>query len=250
MSTWVLLRGLTREARQWGNFLDVFRRAMPDDAVLTPDLPGCGVRHRDASPWSISSIVDSVRRDVVATGAPPPYRVLGLSLGGMIAVEWASRFPGEIDALVLVNTSLAPFSAFHHRLRPRNYLAIVRLALARDARTRETRTLALTSTRGDPDGTLVDGWTRIRLDAPVSHLNAVRQLVSAATYRASREKPRMPVLILTSDGDTLVSSACSRILADRWQAPIAVHPDAGHDLPLDDGAWVAEKTRAWISRRT
>jgi len=25
-----------------------------------------------------------------------------------------------------------------------------------------------------------------------------------------------------------------------------IHPEAGHDLPLDDGAWVAGQIRAWL----
>jgi len=34
-------------------------------------------------------------------------------------------------------------------------------------------------------------------------------------------------------------------IARRWSCAIALHPSAGHDLPLDDGAWVAQQVQAW-----
>jgi hypothetical protein len=34
-------------------------------------------------------------------------------------------------------------------------------------------------------------------------------------------------------------------LAGAWGAALRVHPTAGHDLPLDDGGWVAEQISTW-----
>jgi hypothetical protein len=42
--------------------------------------------------------------------------------------------------------------------------------------------------------------------------------------------------------DVLVSPQCSATLAHRWQVELRIHPDAGHDLPLDDPAWVIQQT--------
>jgi hypothetical protein len=53
------------------------------------------------------------------------------------------------------------------------------------------------------------------------------------------------MLVLSSAGDQLVDPRCS----PRWRArqvPHAAHPDAGHDLPLDDGAWVAGQVAGWL----
>jgi hypothetical protein len=46
-------------------------------------------------------------------------------------------------------------------------------------------------------------------------------------------------------GDRLVDPECSRTLARAWQADFIEHPNAGHDLPLDDGAWVAQQIERW-----
>lgn len=250
MKRWVLLRGLTREARQWGGFTKQLQEALPGAELLTPDLPGTGARVKEASPATVGAILERVRIELGKSGARPPFNVLGLSLGGMVAVEWATRYPMEVEGLVLIGTSLRPFSAFHERLMPHNYFAIAKLVLSPTARIRERRTLALTSTRGDPDGSIVEAWTRIRKDAPVSHANALRQLIAAARYTAPATPPKAPTLILVGEGDRLVSPSCSRTIAKRWKAPIGVHLTAGHDLPLDDGAWVAQRVGEWAAKRT
>jgi pimeloyl-ACP methyl ester carboxylesterase len=82
----------------------------------------------------------------------------------------------------------------------------------------------------------------------VSRVNVIRQLAAAARYQAPAGAPLMPVLLLAGAGDRLVSPRCSEALARQWSAPLAVHPTAGHDLPLDDGAWVAGQVKGWIDR--
>ena len=34
MTTWVFLRGLTRESRHWGGFVDQFQQAIPGSTVI------------------------------------------------------------------------------------------------------------------------------------------------------------------------------------------------------------------------
>jgi hypothetical protein len=47
--------------------------------------------------------------------------------------------------------------------------------------------------------------------------------------------------------DQLVNVQCSLTLAERWHCSIKLHPTAGHDLPLDDGIWVAQQVKDWIA---
>ena len=115
---WVLLRGLMREQRHWGRFPGQLARALGGDtpaAIVTPDLPGNGERHLQRSASDVGAMVEFCRRDLRARGLRPPYALLALSLGGMVAVEWASRYPHEIDRAVLINTSMRPFSRFHSK---------------------------------------------------------------------------------------------------------------------------------------
>lgn len=245
MSTWILLRGLTRESRHWGAFPDALRAACGDAAVHAIDLPGNGSLCRQASPLRVADMAESCHAQLRQLGIAPPYYVLAMSLGAMVAVEWARRYPEEIAGCVLINTSLRPFSPFHHRLRPRNYPLLARLLLGTDAAYRESVILRLTSNRPD-DPARIDEWTAYARQNPVSPANALRQLAAGARYKAPIGKPPSPMLVLVSRNDRLVNPRCSHRLAECWGASFAEHPTAGHDLPLDDGPWVVDQVRCWL----
>lgn len=236
---WILLRGLAREARHWGDFAARLGAAFPGARIRTPDLPGNGVRCAQRTPSSISAIVDAVRQE----GGPPAY-LLGISLGAMACVDWAARFPGDVAGCVLINPSMRPFSAFHQRLRPANYGRLASLLLEGDPARREAGILALTS--ASASGTLARTWAGYAAERPVARRNVLCQLLAAARFRAPDRAPPVPVLVLASAADRLVDPQCSRSLAARWGVPIAEHPLAGHDLPLDAAPWVIEQTKRWL----
>ena len=247
MSTWVFLRGWAREARHWGDFPAQFRAALPGAEIVELDPPGGGRFYAQRSLLTVESMVEHAREWLRSRSTPAPYRLLGLSLGGMVSLDWAARHPEELAACVVLNTSLRPFSAFYERIRPRNYATLLRVLLERDARARETAIYGLTSS-GELKADIVSAWTRYAEEQPMSRGNALRQLVAAARYRAPADPPKVPVLVLAAAGDRLVDPRCSENLARAWNAPIAVHPSAGHDLALDDGPWVAAQVKRWLSR--
>jgi pimeloyl-ACP methyl ester carboxylesterase len=248
MTTWVFLRGLTREARHWGDFPAQFRAAfageLAADDILMPDLPGNGRRFSELSPSRIDAMVDSCRRELRALGKPPPYHLLALSLGGMAAVAWATRYPAECHAAVLLSTSLRPYSPFYQRLRPAAWPIVLRL-LAAGPEARERLVLQLTSARAAELAAVLPNWRAWLHECPVSRGNALRQLFAAARFSAP-EKPAVPLLLLAGAGDRMVDPRCSQRLAEAWNAAFSLHPTAGHDLPLDAGDWVAREVKAWL----
>lgn len=242
--TWILLRGLMRETRHWGKFPGELVASLPGATIITLDLPGNGQAHTLPSPLRVEDMAQYCRHQLLARGLAPPYHVLALSLGAMVAVAWSVRHPEELAAAVLINTSLRPFHPFYRRLRPHNYFDIVKLACSRTSAQQERLIWRLTSNQPVHPAILQD-WAGWRRQCPVSRRNALRQLGAALRYRAPPTWPAVPLLILASSHDRLVDARCSQQLARHWQAPLALHPSAGHDLPLDDGPWVAEQVRAW-----
>jgi pimeloyl-ACP methyl ester carboxylesterase len=248
MTTWILLRGLMRDSRHWGGFVDEFQHAMPHSRVLALDLPGNGALHRQASPGSVPAMVAHCRAQLLACGIQPPYALLAMSLGAMVAVAWSAAHPHEVSRQVLINTSLRPFSPFYQRLRPANYRQLLRLALlSASAESWERAILNLTSNHAcaTPEAILPQ-WLAWRQTNPVSRVNALRQLVAAARYQAALAPPLVPTLLLASEQDRLVSVACSKALARHWHCALRLHPSAGHDLPLDDPTWVAAQVRSLL----
>lgn len=242
MTTWIFLRGLTREARHWGDFPQRFQAALPEAVILTPDLPGNGSRYRETSPWRIETSMEAVRADLARQGHRPPYRLLALSLGGMVALAWATRHPQEIEAAVLLSTSLRPHNPLLHRLRPAAWPVLLQLLTA-PLETRERAILELTSQRPREMAGLVPDWVDWARQCPVTRRNALRQLLAAARFRL-RQKPSVPLLLLAGVEDRMVSPQCTRALAATWNLAPILHPTAGHDLTLDAPEWVVDQVLA------
>jgi pimeloyl-ACP methyl ester carboxylesterase len=248
MTTWVLLRGLTREAAHWGGFPALLAQAMPSSHIVAIDLPGAGSLWREPCPPQVEAMVESCRRQLHEKALRPPYALLGLSLGGMVAAAWASAWLGELSACVLINTSMRPFSPAHHRLRPSRLPTLLRLLATRDAQFAEQTVLQLTSNLPQQHAGVVESWTAIRQLRPVSAANALRQLLAAVRYRHPGPWPSLPLLVVSSARDALVDASCSRQLALRWSVAQISHPQAGHDLPLDAGPWLAAQIADWSGR--
>lgn len=244
MATWVFLRGLTRESAHWGGFVDQFVHALPGQTIVPLDFAGNGVFHTQPSRTRVQDMVSDCRDQLRAQGLQPPYHLLAMSLGAMVAVAWAQAHPDEVAVQVLINTSLRPYSAATQRLRPANYGQLIWLLLAGTPLDWERAILRMTSNRRDPS--VLPHWLALRREHPVSRLNAVRQLYAASRFVAARAVPETPTLLLASQFDHLVSVRCSRALACQWRCPLVEHPSAGHDLPLDDGDWVVAQIKAWL----
>lgn len=247
---WIFLRGLTRETAHWGSFPTDFEQALPGSKVICLDLPGNGELHHMTSPMSISTMVTYCRDELIRRGHPPPYFLLAMSLGAMVATEWSYRGTGEVKGCVLVNVSFGKFSPFYRRMRPRNYLSLLRLVLlSQNPADAERIILQLTSNQAAQRMQVIDDWVQARIEHPVSRANAFRQVVAALRYRVCSGAPDTDVLILSSEQDALVHVNCSLAIVSRWKCPMQLHPMAGHDLVLDDPSWVIEKIRRWSGRQ-
>jgi pimeloyl-ACP methyl ester carboxylesterase len=269
MSQWILLRGLAREARHWGDFPALLKIAIADTQgakgtegaqgaqgapvaeVTAPDLPGNGQLFRMKSPARIEVMVEHLRADLRQRQVAPPYHLLALSLGGMVAVAWAQTYPEEIAALVLINTSLRPLNPWYWRLRSGSYSRLLQIVRAgANAPLRERLILDLTCNFASENSAVLPQWIAWRNECPVSTGNALRQIAAAMLYSAPTSTPQPPALMLASDGDRLVDVRCTVQLAERWATKLALHPSAGHDLPLDAGPWVVAQVREWLQERS
>lgn len=247
MSTWILLRGLTREEGHWGDFPRHMAEALPEAKVRCLELPGNGAFNGLQSPTHIDGMVAHCHGESLRLGLEPPFSLLAMSMGAMVAVAWAEAHPADIEACVLINTSFGGFNPLDQRLRPRAWPRLLRTLLAGSDEGRERLVFQITSRLAPEDATVAD-WVAIRRARPVSLKNALRQLLAAARFRAPVMAP-VPTLILAGATDGLVDPRCSGEIARRWACDLAVHPEAGHDLPLDDGSWVAQQVRHWEARK-
>jgi pimeloyl-ACP methyl ester carboxylesterase len=195
---------------------------------------------------TIEAMVEDYRKQLHVQGVPPGFGILAVSMGGMAAVHWAQKFPQEISRLVLVNTSMRPFSPVHHRLQLPALARLLWLILRRAGPQAWEEAIAVL-TSGTASPATVSSWVALRLRQPVLPGNALRQLVAAARFQARQQPPDSPILLLGSRLDRLVSVQCSEAISLRWAVALLVHPSAGHDLTLDDGDWVSSAVQHWLA---
>lgn len=240
----VLIRGILREARHWGKFTDILQEQYLGKAeILTPDIPGNGRLHEITSPETIAGMVDALRKQIPASDQ---RTLIALSMGGMIAIDWMVRYPGEIRSAVLINTSARPFSPFYHRLRWAIYPKILKIIL-RSRYRKEADILALTSNRYNCDSKLLESWRNWQQQCPVSTVSARNQFCAAAKFYV-KTKPRQPILIVASKADRLVDYRCSLALHEKLRTDLIAHETAGHDLPLDEPEWLVNTISQWAGK--
>ena len=241
-----LVRGLTREARHWGELPAQLAAAFPDARITCIDLPGAGVNHHLRSPLRVGRMVNFMRQEYLLQRCTGETAVLlAISLGGMIAAHWLRTFPDDFQRAVLINTSYGGLSPLLHRMQPRAMAMLARLAFL-PAGEKEAHILSLVSNHGDARTQALPLWKTIRADRPVSLGNTVRQLWAASRFRLGQGRPTVPVLLLAGTQDRLVNVACSRAIARHWNLPLREHPSAGHDLPLDDPVWIVNEIHQFV----
>jgi pimeloyl-[acyl-carrier protein] methyl ester esterase len=246
----ILLRGLTRESAHWGEFVPQLQTAFPNATLSLLDLPGAGPFFREASPHTISGMLEKVRAQAIEQKAlREPAILIAVSLGGMVAWEWMLAHPDEIGGAVLINISLGGLSPFYRRLRWQCYGRLFAAAGSRDIEKREPALLTLLSNREGNYPQIAADWTAIQKARPVSAQNAARQLIAAATYCPEDIKPKPPILLLNSRGDQLVDPGCSEAIARKWRLELHTHPWGGHDLTVDDSEWVAAEIADWLQNQ-
>ena len=247
---WLLLRGLARESGHWGEFINTLQVAFPQATIHTLDLAGTGQFHHQTSPNTIEEIATFAREKALQFGfLNQPVILLALSLGGMVAWEWMKKYPQDIGASILVNTSLASLSPFYQRLRWQNYGQIVRILGASDVLARETAIVRLVSNQNDLALlSIARKWATIYHERPISFSNCFRQIIAAANYQPDNQPVTPPVLLLNSLGDQLVSPKCSHAIQKEFRLLLEIHPTAGHDIPLDAPDWMIEKILFFLLR--
>ncbi len=212
--------------------------------ISTPDVPGNGRLHQVTSPKTIAGMTEALRQQIDTT---QPLRLIALSMGGMIAIDWMTRYPNEVEAAVLINTSVRPLSPFYHRLRWTIYPHIMKM-IFHSAVQKEADILNLTSNRHPHDSQLLESWQQWQQQNLVSKASARNQFLAAVKFSITA-KPQQPILIVTSQADRLVDYRCSQKLAQTWQSGYVQHESAGHDLPLDEPEWLAEIIRKWVDQK-
>ena len=238
---WILLRGLGRESEHWDGFPGKLQLHGHETECL--DLPGAGTEFRRPAPLSIKETVADLRAR--RQPSDEPVGIIAISLGGMVALDWAARYPDEISQLVIINSSVSGLSPPWKRLRLQSLPTGFKFITARTSQEKELATLQMTTGfSGAELERKTIHWAGIRDQKPVSTAAIFRQLFAAFRFRLG-VLPKCPALVIKGERDRLVDPVCSDLIARKLGAKLIAHPTAGHDLPVEEPDWLAECIAEW-----
>ncbi len=243
---WLLLRGLMREADHWGDFPKDLEAQEGVDRVLCLDLPGVGTESSRIFIPSIKQAVEDLRSRLaihMQDKGDEEWGILGISLGGMVAMQWAHDYPNDFKKIVVMNSS-ARSAPLWKRLTLPSLAVVAECFLEKDLVKREKKIIDMVLNLRKNDLKVIDSWIKIAQKNNFSKLTAMNQITAASLFELP-SRIKVPMLVLTSRADRMVNYECSVQIAEKFKAPIKIHPSAGHDIAIDDSKWIVEQIKDW-----
>jgi pimeloyl-ACP methyl ester carboxylesterase len=96
----LLIHGIGDSSLTWGPLIP---RLAQDHAVIAPDLLGHGASDKPRADYSIAAYANGMR-DLLSVLGVDRVTVIGHSLGGGVAMQFAYQYPERCERLVLVST--------------------------------------------------------------------------------------------------------------------------------------------------
>jgi pimeloyl-[acyl-carrier protein] methyl ester esterase len=238
---WIFLRGLARETRHWGKFPEMFQQSFPGTFTQVLEIPGVGKKYREKPPIVLDRYADLLREEFLQlkqerTG---DWGILAISMGSMIAMLWANRYPHDFTSGIFINSSAGNLSSIKERFSVEAMKMVGNLFFKEDYEQREKAILELTTHRKSITGELIKEYSNYSRQFPIKRAYFLRQIYAASRFKVPSKLPFDPIL-LNGQYDSLASPVCSEILANHFQVPFYRDTESGHDLPLDHPEWIID----------
>jgi pimeloyl-ACP methyl ester carboxylesterase len=248
LGTILFIHGIT-ESRRY------FERRMAPLAeryeLLIPDLPGFGLSPKPVTRYSMDLFRDSVASFVEhrASGSRPLH-IVGHSLGSLIALELADRYPEMIRRLVLLNLPRHTSSQEAHEFFWDGSPSYRRLLHQHSWRAslyqlrRTGFTMSLRYARRFPWAVLIDArkFTFLSLTSTLENC-----LLNYRVDALLERMPRIPTLLIHGERDQVAPMAHVRHLPERYPW-MELHdiPGSGHHVLHTHGPRVVRAIRAFL----
>ena len=229
----LLIHGIGDSSQSWRDLIPWLAR---DHTVIAPDLLGHGDSDKPRADYSIGAYANAMR-DLLSVLDIDRVTVVGHSLGGGVAMQFAYQFPERCERLVLVSTG-----GVSHEVHP-----ILRFASAPSARLlgkAAFAALAATKTNIGRDAEQLSGVFDALPDAAARRA-FVRTLRAAVDWRGQAITmldrcylaADMPTLLIWGDRDGVIPVAHAyQLHAAMPDSRLEIFPDIGHFPHQGDSA--------------
>ena len=236
----VLIHGHPFDRRMWRPQLD----ALSDEfRLVAPDLPGYGASPARGETMTMRALADTVVELLDAIGIERAL-VVGLSMGGLVAMEIGLGWPERASGLVLAATTAAPVTreeAATRRAVAADMEANGMLGVALDMAAR------LFGARARRDPAVVGAVFEMMISANPSGAGAaLRGRAERPDYASLLLSVRAPVLVITGDEDSYSTAEVTDQLVAALPAPQVVLLEGSGHLPnLEDPERFNDALRAF-----
>lgn len=231
----VLLQGLGLSSRFW---FDVPELLASDPTsprhVLAIDNRGTGRSDKPRRLWTMGTMADDVIAVLDHAGVEKAF-VVGISMGGMIALQVALRHPSRVRGLVLFATTagfllgaLPPAGAVRRLLT---------LPLGGPRAARNLTRLLLPESKWERAHEILREWPKAMRDHPTKTRTFAAHLFAASTHLVTRRlhSIQCPTLVVAGSHDALIPLQNAKVLAKHIpHAELEVIEETGHAIFAED----------------
>lgn len=241
----LLINGLGASLEMW----DPLVRSLQGHELIGVDLPGAGGSGHGRWPMRMPALARMIRTLLDRLGYER-VDVLGYSLGGLLAQEFAYRVPDRVRRLVLGATTAGMPS-----VPPSPLVALMMLSPARyyDRRLAELIIPRIAGGRTARDPGVLRAGLEPRLARPPTPIGYLHQLYAATGWSSHHylRRLRQPTLVIHGDDDPVVPLVNARYLARTIpNARIHVVSGGGHLFLFDQPGTVVPVIEKFLDTST
>ena len=240
----VLVHGHPFSRAMWSGQLD----SLSDEfRVIAPDLPGYGespARGETITPRGLADSVVELMDTIDVDGAT----VVGLSLGGLVAMELGLGSADRVAGLVLAATTAAPLTPEEAKLRRSTAAQLERDGMLDHALEMAGRLFG-PAARRDPDVVVPILETMLRT-SPAGAAAALRGRAERPPYHELLPAMRVPALVVAGDADSYSTAEITQQLVASLRGPeVLILPGIGHLPNLEAPERFDAAVRAFAAAR-
>ncbi len=222
----LLIHGLGSSTRDWEEQVPTFAQKYQ---VITIDLRGHGKTDKPKGPYSMRIFAEDIAELLKKLGVKTTH-VLGISLGGGIAFQFAVDYPELVKSLIIVNAGIeVPVDSFKMKLEAFKRTFIVKLVGMKKMGKVLAPRLFIKPEQEDLREKLIERWAE---NDKKAYLSAMRALIGWS-IRDQLYKVKFPTLIIGSDEDYAPSSIKEEYTALIPNAKFIEIKDARHAVPME-----------------
>ena len=248
----VLVNGLGRTYSHWLGFDQALAKNF---RVISFDLRGVGTSMRPCT-WQTS--VEDMASDLIEVLdglAIDKAHILGVSLGGMVAMACGIKYPQRCLSLTLINSSIGTKLLGDQRISIQALAFLSRSIFNKPeplVHAKKLTQLVLSSDCKDEDRMrLAFDLARIENEQATDLSQVLKQSLAALRFRPLPKLAQMkvPTMIISGSDDRFVPQKNSQKIASFIShATTHVIEGGGHELTMDKAERILELQLAWISQ--